>query len=297
MRNIVETKDVKIIIDCNEVINLFLHTLNIYGLLGNHGTSYKLKKNENVLKSIDKEILENVKQGDSYFSYGNLWLYIPGMEYIINNRVWENQIDQININMGITEMRFNLAFQKSWNEFYKDYWYNTLKERKLLFLECMNSFNFVEAAKKMTIAAHCEFPSDFYVFPAESLAGSGLKFSNNVCMGDLVIGSDMSFVHEGLHLLLNKKWAENKDINKIIKESNYKVEYYNSWMEKYEQALVIGLDCCIQNSSDERAKNYYENCDVDDVFNVAYPLIKNYYNNNCNESIEKLMFKIIKQTV
>jgi len=121
MNNIIETNNIKIIINCNEVINLFLHTLNIYGLLGNHGTGYKLKKNENVIKSIDKNIQENVKQGDSYFSYGNLNIFIPGMEYITNNKAWEKTIDQIIINMGITEMNFNLAFQKSWNEFYKNY--------------------------------------------------------------------------------------------------------------------------------------------------------------------------------
>jgi len=149
----------------------------------------------------------------------------------------------------------------------------------------------------MVIVTHCEFPNDFYIFPAEPLSGSGLKFSNNVSMGDLEIGSDMSFVHEGLHLLLNERWAKNEDIIEIIKKSNYKDDFYNSWIAKYEQALVIGLDCCIQNSNDKRAENYYKSCNVDNVFNVAYPLIKNYYDNDCNESIEKLMFNIIKQTI
>jgi hypothetical protein len=199
--------------------------------------------------------------------------------------------------MGITEMDFYLAFEKSWNEFYKYYWYKTLNERKKIFDECVNSFNYTNAIEKMIVASQREFPSDFYIFPAEALAGSGLKFSNNVSMGDLRIGSDMSFVHEGLHLLLNEEWSKDNEIIELINNSNYKAGLYNTWSAKYEQALVIGLDCCIQNSSDEKARNYYENCDVGDIFDVAYPLIKNYYNNGINESIEKLMYKVIKQTV
>jgi hypothetical protein len=293
----VNTKNALIIIDCNEVINLFFHTLNIYGLLGNHGTNYALRQNEEVISSIDKKIEQDVEQGDRYFSYGKLKIFETGMNYILDNKIWENPIDEINTHMGITEMNFNLAFQKCWIEFYKSYWNDTLPERQHLFEECINAFDFTGSLEKMTIAAHREFTNDFYIFPAEALIYSGLKFNDNVCMGDLAVGEDMGFVHEGLHLLLKEEWANNDEIIEIIKKSNYQEEYYSSWVAKYEQALVVGLDCCIRNKDEKAAENYYNGCNVGDIFGTAYPLIKEYYNGGCRESIENLMLKIISRTV
>ena len=297
MQKIIDVKNAKIIFDCNEIINLFLHTLNIYGILGNHGTQYALRQNEKVINSMDKKIEADVKQGDYYFSYGDLAIFEPGMNYIVNNGTWEKHVDQDTINMGVTQMNFNLAFQKSWYEFYKEYWYDTLTDRNKLFQECINAFDFVEGTKKMTLAAHREFPKNFYVFPAEALTYSGLKFNDNICMGDLQIGEDIGFVHEGLHLLLNEEWAKSTEIIETIKSANYKEEYYHSWAAKYEQALVIGLDCCIRNNDDRIAENYFNGCNVGDVFSIAYPLIKDYYYNGCNESIEKLMLNIISHTL
>ena len=297
MKKEINIKNSKIIIDCNEVMNLFLHTLNIYGLLGNHGSHYALRKNANVKKSMDKKIEEDVKQGDRYFSYGKLEIYETGMNYILNNELWKNPIDTEYIDMGITEKNFNLALQKSWNEFYRSYWHETFEDRNKLFNNCINNFDFADSVDKMVLAAQRDFTKDFYIFPAEALIYSGLKFNDNICMGDLEVGEDIDFVHEGLHLLLNEKWAENNDIIEIIKKSGYKEKYYHSWVSKYEQALVIGLDCCIRNKNDEAAKNYYTGCNVGDIFDVSYPLIRDYYNNGCNEDIENLMLKVISRTV
>ncbi|MCL2387936.1 MAG: hypothetical protein FWC89_10380 [Defluviitaleaceae bacterium] len=284
----------EIIINCNEVINLFLHTLNIYGLLGYHGTQYKLRQHEGVINSIDKKIREDVKEGDRYYSYGNLNIYVPSMNYIMDNETWKNPISAENIHMGNKQMQ--PAFQKSWDEFYKDYWHNTNDERAKLFHDCVNAFDFAEAAKKMSFATHTEFPKEIYIFPAEASAGSGLKFSDNVCMGDLFVGGDMGFVHEGLHLLLQENWARNDEIIKFMNVSNYNDKNYGSWAAKYEQILVVGLDCCIRDFEDERAKKYYQGCGVSNEFNIAYPLIKSYYQNGCKEPIENVMLKIIKQT-
>lgn len=296
MQKVINTKESKIFIDCNEVINLFLHTLNIYGLLGNHGRDYILRQEERVIKSIDKKIEEDVKQGDRYFSYGKLNIYRTGMNYILDNETWKNPVDSAIIHMGITEMNFDSAFQKSWNQFYKEYWNDTLNDRRKLFEECINEFDFVGSLRKMELAAHSKFTSDFYIFPAEALVYSGLKFNDNVCMGGLIVGDDMGFVHEGLHLLLKEEWANNSKIIEVIEKSEYKETYYNSWAAKYEQALVVGLDCCISNK-DDTAENYHKGCHVDDVFAVSYPLIKEYYNNGCNENVETLMLKIISHTV
>lgn len=104
MNKVIKLKDIKIIVDCNEVINLFLHMLNIYGLLGNHGRNYTLRQNEKVIKSMDKQIEEDIKQGDYYFSYNKLVIYEPGMNYILNNETWKNPVDKSNIHMGVTKI-------------------------------------------------------------------------------------------------------------------------------------------------------------------------------------------------
>ena len=296
MNKIISTKNANIFIECNEVINLFLHTLNIYGLLGNHGTNYSLRQNENVIKSIDKKTEKDVEQGDHYFSYGDLKIYETGMDFILDNEAWKNPVDAENVYMGNLEMNFNSALQKGWNEFYKDYWNDTYNERKKLFDECINAFDFIENLEKMKMAAHSEFTKDFYIFPAESLVHSALKYNDNVCMGNLIVGNDMGFVHEGLHLLLQEKWAADNEIVEAVSRANYQGKTYHSWAAKYEQALVIGLDCCIRDMDDMTAKNYYNGCDVGDVFEIAYPLIKEYYNGGCKDSIESLMLKIIRRT-
>jgi len=293
MRKSIDARGCEIIIDCNEVINLFLHTLNIYGLLGNHGNQYKLRQDERVISSIDEKIYDDVQQGDSYFSYGNLAIYLPGMRYIMDNQTWKSPVSPSNIHMGVQQMNFGAAFQKCWEEFYFDYWHGGYAAREKLFHECIATFDFAEAAKKMSIAAHSDFSSDVYIFPAEALAESGLKFSDNVCMGDLAVGQDMGFVHEGLHLLLQEKWARNEEIIKAISASNYKGVNYGSWAAEYEQILVVGLDCCIRNLQDEWARRYYQGCGVGDAFDTAYPLIKEYYNGGCKEAVESLMLRII----
>ena len=297
MQKIIPLKNSKLIIDYNETINLFLHTLNIYGLLGNHGSCYKLRNDERVKKSIDEVIQEDVKQGDSWFSYGNVRIYEPGMNFIIKNKTWEKPVDETNMYMGITTNNFGMAFKKCWDEFYKAYWQSTLNEREKQFNECVNRFDFEDAAQKMMRATHREFPSDVYIFPAEALGRAGLKFNKNICMGDIHSLEDVCFVHEGLHLLLNEEWAKNREIVELINKSNYKDKYYGSWTAKFEQVLVVGLDSCIRNIDDESAKRYYEGCNLHDVFDVAHPLIKSYYENGCDMSIEELMLKIIRGTV
>ena len=296
MRKIIIAGSTKIVIDYNDIINLFLHTLNVYGLLGNHGLDYPLREDEAVKKSIDPKILEDVKEGDSYFSYGSLSIYEEGMNHIINNKIWENLIDNSNIRMGVNQKNFGMAFEKCWNEFYKDYWQSSLTEKEKLFTECVNSFDFKEAAEKMRLASHREFPDNFFIFPAEALGHSALLFGNNIVMGNLEIGYDMGFVHEGLHLLLGEEWAKDPVIAGIMEKTDFRDEVYGSWKAKYEQALVVGLDCCIRRKDDLYAEKYHEGCGIGDLYTRSYPLIRNYYINGCRGSIEDLMRELILES-
>ncbi|MCL2371950.1 MAG: hypothetical protein FWC78_00920 [Defluviitaleaceae bacterium] len=297
MRKSIDVGGSKIIIDCNEVVNLFLHTLNMYGLLGYHGTQYPLRQDENALAAVDEKIHEVVKQGDRHFSYGDLDIYEPCMGYIVDNKTWQQPLSPENIHMGIPHMDFGAAFQKSWDGFYKGYWHDNHAGLAKLFQECVVAFDFADAAKKMAMAAQSDFQKEIYIFPAAAVAESGLKFRDNVCMGELYAGGDMGFVHEGLHLLLQENWARNDEITQIIAAGNYSDSNYGSWAAKYEQILVVGLDCCIRNLSDQRAERYYQGCGVSNEFGMAYGLIKEYWLGGCKETVNSLMAKIITKTL
>ncbi|MDE5992117.1 MAG: hypothetical protein K2G87_03610, partial [Oscillospiraceae bacterium] len=67
--------DRKLIFSYNPTVNLFFHTLNLYGLLGNHGRTYGLRNDENAVKTVISEIYEQVKDGDWFFSYGKNGVY------------------------------------------------------------------------------------------------------------------------------------------------------------------------------------------------------------------------------
>jgi len=77
MNTVINTKNANIIIDYNEVINLFLHTLNIYGLLGNHGNHYSLRQDEKVIKSIDEKIKEDENKATDIFRMVNFKFMKP----------------------------------------------------------------------------------------------------------------------------------------------------------------------------------------------------------------------------
>ena len=325
MKKIINTKNADIIISCNEAVNFFIHTLNIYGVLGKHGKRYALQpsgtllqsrkqlpghnpdyvlRHNKVLSSMDGRVFEYVKQcsdnhGKNWFASadakprGYLRLFDTGMQYIMDNKLWDKPVDSANVNMGISEADFNVALQKSWEVFYKDFWHETVGDREKLFAECVNSFNFVEALEKMERASQRKWTNDFYIFPTDAMAESASWFKPNVSIGGLNhTEHDFSFVHEGLHLLLKEKWAKNDKIVSLIQKSGYKSERYNRWQSEYEQVLVIALDHLIRNK--DEIGGY---CGTEDIFHMAYPLIKEWYNNGCKEDLEKLMFEIISRTV
>ncbi|MCL2758419.1 MAG: hypothetical protein FWE64_03810 [Alphaproteobacteria bacterium] len=304
MNKVVTTKNAKIIISCNEAVNFFIHTLNIYGMLGVQGNQYALRQNEKVRQSIDSEIFEEIIQpqyctrtGQNFYASDwkpkkRLRIYETGMQYIMDNKIWEKPVDLENVHMGVTEVNFDRALRKSWEKFYRDYWRETLKDREALFEKCANGFDFAEALEKMELATQRIPGDDFYVFPTEATAEAAIWFEPNVSMGTMRRpGHDFGFTHEGLHILLKEEWAKNNKIVKFMEKVDYK-----GWQFHYEQALVVGLDCCIRNI-DSAAKDYHKGCGVDDVFPVSYPLIKEYYDSGCKEDLEEVMFKIISRTI
>lgn len=83
----------KLVFSYNPTVNLFFHTLNLYGLLGNHGRAYCLKNDENAVKTVIPEIYEQVRDGDYFFSYGKNGVYCSGMECILKSGLWEKYPD------------------------------------------------------------------------------------------------------------------------------------------------------------------------------------------------------------
>ena len=70
---------------------------------------------------------------------------------------------------------------------------------------------------------------------------------------------------------------------------------WRSWESKYEQALVVGLDCHIRGIEEdhEAVYRYYVGCGVGDLYEIAWPAISEYVAKR-NRNLESLMVALIE---
>lgn len=285
----------KITISLNPLLNLLLHTLSIYNMLGSHGKEgYTLKINEDVLKTIDSEIYNKIGGKEGYFGDGKIQIYSPTMKYIISNDLF-NVYPTETILEKMSPEPFNEALIISWKQFYKTYWDANFDNLVMKFHNMNNNMNWFEKMNQMEFLTKTKWTDNMFVFPVEATGYSALTWGDNVCIGTLNEFGDAGFVHEGLHLLLKEQWAQDVRIKALI-PNDYNDDFWGkSWEKKYEQALVVALDCIIRNKSKEYRKAYFEGCGVGDLYDNTFPLVEDYANNP-NVSIEDLMLRVIEKS-
>lgn len=283
----------RLIFSYNPTVNLFFHTLNLYGLLGNHGRAYGLRNDENAAKTVIPEIYEQVKDGDYFFSYGKNGVYCSGMDCIMKNGLWREYPDFSRFKITAETECFIPAYEACWEGFYKNYWDTSAEKGAEEFRKCVEKYDWRDLLEKMQLAAKQRLFTDIYAFSAEAAAGSGMTYSDNVTIGS---GGDMAVVHEGLHLLLREKWADDERIQKYLAEKhkpfNRAEMHHSNYVKYYEQALVLTLEhiiLCRENKLEESCRS----CGVHELYGIAYPAVKDYYESGCKDSLETLMLGII----
>lgn len=283
--------DYRLIFSYNPTVNLFFHTLNLYGLLGNHGRAYSLRNDENALKTVIPEIYEQVKDGDYFFSYGKNGVYCPGMKCILENALWKKYPDFTRFKITAETECFIPAYQACWDGFYKNYWNTRSEEIGVQFRKDIEKFDWRDLLEKMQLASQQKLFTDIYAFSAEAAAGSGMTFSDNVTIGS---DGDMAVVHEGLHLLLREKWAEDERIKKLLEARTFDREKkpYSSHVKYYEQALVLTLEHIILGR-ENKLEESFRSCGVHELYSTAYPIVKDYYESGCKASLEDVMLGIL----
>lgn len=281
----------KLVFSYNPTVNLFFHTLNLYGLLGNHGRAYRLRNDENAIKTVIPEIYEQVKDGDYFFSYGKNSVYCSGMECILKNGLWKKYPDFTHFTITAETKCFVPAYQACWDGFYQNYWAEHSEKNGEQFKKDVEKFDWQDMLEKMQLSSQQKLFTDIYAFSSEAAAGSGMTYSDNVTVGS---GGDMAVVHEGLHLLLREKWADDWRIKKLLEAKPFDCGKmpYSSYIKYYEQALVLTLEHIILGR-ENKLEDSFRSCEVHDLYGIAYPAVKDYYESGCKASLEDVMLGII----
>ena len=162
----------------------------------------------------------------------------------------------------------------------------------------IEDINWPKTIDQMAGLSQSSFHGEMLLFFVEATAESALTFGKRTCIGTLQAGSDGGFVHEGLHLLLDEKWAESPRINTLIKSRGFTDPVWKNWQNKYEQALVVSLDCHIQGFADnlDRVRKYFRGCEIEDLYSTVWPLVSRYAQER-EGTIEELMYRVIAESL
>ena len=279
------------------LVNLFIHTLNLYDLLGGHGKQYTLRKNVQARKAIISDLHSQVTGKDRYFTRGDLNIYKSSMQKIVEDNLYLEKVapqllDRISLEA------FPSALANSWKRFYEDYWTGEFDRLLTIYQKMIEDIDWPQTIDQMAGLSQSSFHGEMLLFLVEATAESALTFEKNTCIGTLQAGSDGGFVHEGLHLLLDETWAENPRINALIKNKGFTDPFWKNWQNKYEQALVVSLDCHIRDFADDlnRVRKYFRGCRIEDLYPTVWPLVSRYVQER-KGTIEELMYRVIAESL
>lgn len=272
--------------------NLLFHTLNKYDLIWNHGKSYS--QFPDIKNDIPDENLKN-----ELTESNNLASIIH--KFIAQNPKNVDELIKL-YNENEQEKALSSTLKKSWENFYKDYWARNGSKLNQIVESNIAKNDWLGPARQMEILTDKKFNSDFYLIYAEALAESAMKVEPNICIGAIHSNSMAGFTHEGLHLLLNEEWANDSRIKNIMPANwNDIGGWGTNWKRKFEQAIVVALDCLIRNANGKASSvsDYFNGCNVGDLKKYFFEPLKNWYQQKIqgrtSEKIADIVFKILDE--
>lgn len=289
---VVGVPDGELVISLDPMANLVMHTLNMYDLLGEHGGGYPLSSDERALKAVDREIFDRIAGKERYFGCGPLNLYSPTIETLVRKCLYTAHPDNESL-LGLFPAPLNNALKDTWDSFYREYWSSNMDRLFDEFEEMDRQMNWAEMLRRMEQVTQTKWCGSMLVLAVEATGWSALTWGDSVCIGTVDRNGDAGFVHEGLHLLLRERWAEDSAIQRFMAGRAFKDRYWRSWKAKYEQALVVALDARLRNWPDQHVQRYFEGCQVGDLYDLVWPKICAYVDRPVI-SVPELMLEIIR---
>lgn len=289
---VVGVPDGELVISLDPMANLVMHTLNMYDLLGEHGGGYPLSSDERALKAVDREIFDRIAGKERYFGCGPLNLYSPTIETLVRKCLYTAHPDNESL-LGLFPAPLNNALKDTWDSFYREYWSSNMDRLFDEFEEMDRQMNWAEMLRRMEQVTQTKWCGSMLVLAVEATGWSALTWGDSVCIGTVDRNGDAGFVHEGLHLLLRERWAEDSAIQGFMAGRAFKDRYWRSWKAKYEQALVVALDARLRNWPDQHVQRYFEGCQVGDLYDLVWPKICAYVDRPVI-SVPELMLEIIR---
>lgn len=265
--------------------NLLFHTLNIYGMLGNHGRTYsetKEKIGDVPDEQIKTELLKFREENRNN---------IVGDFIILDPKTPEELIQVFKTSADESIRLFGEALAKSWEK-YKKYWSSQAEQLQQIVRANAQEMPWQEYARKMELMTGASFDTDMHAIAAEALMESAMYVRPNIAIGPVRKNNDVGFVHEGLHLLLKENWAEEESIESLIPITWYDNFWGRNWKGKFEQAVVVSLDQLIRNSH-QPIEDYFEGCRVQGLEKFFFGPIKDWYEKKLSEQTEEKLSDII----
>lgn len=289
---VVRVPDGELVISLDPMANLVMHTLNMYGLLGQHGGGYSLSRDKRAQEAVNREIFDRVAGKERYFGDGPLNLYSPTIETLVQKRLYTEHPDNESL-LGLFPVPLDDALRGMWGSFYREYWSSNIDRLYDEFEEMDQQMNWAEMLHRMEKVTQTKWRGSMLVLAVEATGWSALTWGDSVCIGTVDRNGDAGFVHEGLHLLLRERWAEDPAIQRFMAGKKFSDSCWRSWKAKYEQALVVALDARLRNWPHEHVRRYFEGCQVGDLYDLVWPKVCAYVDRTVIP-VPELMLEIIQ---
>jgi hypothetical protein len=288
----------EVIVSLDPLMNLLLHTMNVYDLLGLHGRGYALRDDPGVRQVVDPKILANIAGTENYFAGGGRDFYSPTMSTIMEERISARYPDR-ELLLRIAPEPLNDSLVRMWEGFYRGYWSGRFETLVSQFIAMNESVQWGEALDLMERWAGRPWRGTMYVFAVEGTADSAVTYGDDVCIGTVRPGDDAGFVHEGLHLLLKENWAKSPRLQQFMAGRTFQDSYWGrDWPAKYEQALVVALEWQAKRRLHPgtfdlaRVQRAFKGCGVGDLFEIAWPLTTRYADQG-GMTLDDLMWELV----